>query len=357
VPDFDVIVVGGGPAGAISALKCSELGLDVLLMERGNVGRHKPCGGVLTPICVDVVLESLGMSIPRDVMCSPATLGLYYVPPSGRRNGGSVKNFRLLNVNRDLFDQWLRQLAIESGVKIWYRTDLLKLRGSEPIQVSAKRGGRTFTMTTRYLIGADGVCSRVRSQLYGGIKVGVEPILQEHWRAEGDFGDYFYVFLRAELTPTYAYVIPKDGLYVVGVGVPKTNYTPISMCIDRFKEWLREEFAFKPRSLVRREAWAVPYGFLLEGVANTILVGDAAGFCNALTGEGIRLAVESGVAAGNAIQDATSFNKPLASTYRDHVKRISSFVCRVRQFTDGLTDEDREGFVNFELARISEQSY
>jgi len=356
VPDFDVIVVGGGPAGAISALKCSELGLDVLLMERGNVGRHKPCGGVLTPICVDVVLKSLGMSIPRDVMCSPATLGLYYVPPSGRRSGGSVKNFRLLNVNRDLFDQWLRQLAIESGVKIWYRAELLKLRGSEPIRVSAKRGGRTFAMTTRYLIGADGVYSRVRGELYGRTKVGMEPVFQECWRAKGDLGDYFYAFFRGEITPAYAYVIPKGGLYIVGVGFPKTDHTTILMRINWFKKWLHEEFAFEPRSLIRREVWAVPYGFLLEGIGNTILVGDAAGFCNALTSEGIRLAIEGGVAAGNAIQDAIFCDEPLASTYKDRVERISSFVRRVRRFTIGLTDEDWEQFVNFELARTSGRS-
>lgn len=356
MPDFDVIVVGGGPAGAVSALKCSQLGLNVLLMEREGIARHKPCGGLLTSACVDILLESVGMSIPRDVTCSPATLGLYYVPPSGKRNGGSVKNLKLLNVNRDLFDQWLRQLAIDSGVKIWYGAKFLELRGSEPIRVSAKRDGRTFTMTTRYLIGADGVHSRVRSQLYDRAKVDVEPVLQERWKAEGDFGDYFYVFFRAELTPAYAYVIPKDGLYAIGVGVPKTDHTTIQTRIDQFKKRLREEFAFKPRSLKRREVWAVPYGFVLEGVGNTILVGDAAGFCNALTGEGIRLAVESGVAACNAIQDAASSNMSLASAYRDHVKRISSFVCRIRQFAISLTDENREKFVDFVLGRISEQS-
>jgi len=351
VPDFDVIVVGGGPAGAVSALKCSELGLNVLLMERGNVGRHKPCGGVLTSICVDVVLKLLGMSVPRDVMCPPATLGVYYVPPSGRKSGGSVKDSRLLNVNRDLFDQWLRDLAIESGVKIWYRTELLKLRGSETIRVSAKRAGRTFEMITKYLIGADGVYSRVRSELYGQTEVSMEPVFQEYWRAKGDFGNYFYAFFRGEITPAYAYVIPKGGLHIVGVGFPKTDYTTILVCINRFKKWLHEEFDFEPQSLIRREVWAVPYGFSLEGIRNTILVGDAAGFCNALTGEGIRLAIESGVAAGNAVQDAIFCDRPLASTYKDRVERISSFVRKVRRFTSSLTDEDWEQFVNFERVR------
>jgi flavin-dependent dehydrogenase len=91
MPNFDVVVVGGGPAGAVSALKCSELGLNVLLMERETSARHKPCGGILPPICADLVLETVGTGIPQNVMCSPNTLGLYYVPPSGRKNSGSVK--------------------------------------------------------------------------------------------------------------------------------------------------------------------------------------------------------------------------------------------------------------------------
>jgi flavin-dependent dehydrogenase len=353
MPDFDVVVVGGGPAGTVSALKCSKLGLNVLLMERGINGRHKPCGGVLPPVCADVVLETLGTSIPRNAMCSPETLGLYYVPPSGRKNSGSVKNYRLLNIRRDLFDRWLCGLAEESGVQVWYETEFLGLRQAKPIRVSARKDGGTIKMTTRYLIGADGVYSKVRKQLYGKIKVETASVLQEHWRAEGDFDDCFYAFFRGRVSPMSAYVIPKDGLYVVGVGAPREGSAPVFTRISRFKEWLTEEFAFKPLSLVRREIWAIPYGFVLEGVGNVILTGDAAGFCNALSGEGVRFAIESGVAAGNAVQDVLSSDKPLAPTYASHAEWIHSFLRMTHEFTVGLTDEGREEFVRSELARIS----
>ncbi len=350
MPDFDVVVVGGGPAGAISALKCSELGFKVLLIESGDVKRHKPCAGVLTPMCVDV-LRSLGMSIPRNVMCSPAMLGLYYVLPNGENSGGRVQNFKFLNVNRDLFDQWLRQNAAESGVKILYTTEFLNMRESNPIRILAKQGCKIFEITTRYLIGADGVFSKVRKQLYGLAKVNFELISQEYWMAKGNFEDCLYVFFRKELAPGYAYVVLKNDLCLVGLGSPKSDYAFILTYINQFKKRLRKEFAFKPRSLVRNDVWAIPYAFLLHGIGNTILVGDAAGFCNTLTGEGIRLAIETGVAAGNAIQDAVSCDRPLASTYRDRVERITRFICRAHQFATGLTDEGREEFVNFELGR------
>jgi len=351
--DFDVVVVGGGPAGAVSALGCSRSGLNVLLMERGRRGRHKPCGGVLPAVCADVVSEAIGKAIPRSVMCSPDTLGLYYVPPSGRKNGGSVRNYRLLNVNRDLFDRWLCELAEESGVQVWYETELLGFEQTDRIRVSAKRDGGIVKAVTRYMIGADGVYSKVRKQLYGGAEVGILPILQEHWRAEGDLGNYFYTFYRGSISPTYAYLIPKDGLFVVGVGTPKAYSTPISASIDHFKEWLAEEFAFKPLSLERREAWAIPYGFVLEGANNVILAGDAAGFCKATSGEGIRLAIESGVAAGDAVREAATCNKALATVYAKHAEWITSFVKQVYQSAIKRADEEWEDFVKIELNRTS----
>jgi len=349
--DFDVIVVGAGPAGITSALECSKLGLKVLLMERGRRDQHKPCGGVLPPACANVIYETFGMNIRRSVICSPETLGLYLVPPIGRRNGGCLRNYRLLNINRELFDQWLRALAEKSGIQVWYETEFLRLQLSEPIHVSARKGGDTIEVTTRYLIGADGVYSRVREELHGEAKRWTLRVLQEHWKAEGDLDDYFYAFFRGEVSPAYAYVIPKDGLYVVGVGVPENRFASASIAINRFKEWLVEEFAFKPSSLKRREAWAIPYGFVFEGEGNVILAGDAAGFCNSLSGEGIRLAIESGVAAGSAVQEAVSHNKLLATTYVEHAKWIADFVRQTYQFVTSLTDNDREDFVKSELAR------
>jgi len=215
-----------------------------------------------------------------------------------------------------------------------------------------KKEGETVKVATRYLIGADGVYSRVRKELYGRTKIWALPVLQEHWKAEGDFADYFYAFFRGAVSPTYAYLIPKKELYVVGVGVPETHFASISTAINRFKEWLAKEFAFKASLLERREAWAIPYGFVFEGRGNVILVGDAAGFCNSLSGEGIRLAIESGIASGSAIRETISYDRPLATIYIEHANWITSFVRQTYQFATSLTDDDREEFVQSELARI-----
>ncbi len=349
---FDVIVVGGGPAGATSALKCSQLGFNTLLVEKGAPDRHKPCGGVLPTICIDI-LNELGLKIPVDVMCSPPAVGLFYVPPSGRMNGGCLRNYRLLNVNRDRFDEWLRKEAENSDVLTLYEAEFLKFKRNRGVKVFIKVDGHVTELSSRYLIGADGAFSTVRRQLYPNMEVETLMVLQEHWSGGGDFDECFYVFLKGDITPTYGYVIPKDGHLVVGVGSPKWHHTPASACLSRLKEWLRREFAFNPIRLERRETAAIPCSAPICGEEDVILIGDAAGFCNRFSGEGIRLAIESGIAAGEAVGQAERDLETLSSLYALQVESLTNFISRTHEFAISLTDYEREKFIESELARIS----
>ncbi len=353
---FDVVVVGGGPAGAASALKCSQLGFDTLLVERGAPDRHKPCGGVLPAICIDI-LNDLGLKIPTNAMCVPPTIGLFYVPPSGRRNSGYVRNYRLLNVNRDRFDEWLRRAAESSGACILHETEFVKFTKNGDINILTRVGGQTLKFSARYLIGADGTFSTVRKQLFSNTKVEHLMVLQEYWSAEGDFGEYFYIFFKGDVTPTYGYVIPKDGLLIVGIGIPAGYHMTASTCISRFKEWLHREFAFNPIRLERRKIAAIPYGLPVCSEGNVILVGDAAGFCNRFSGEGIRLAIESGISAGEAVRQAERGYEELSSLYALQIQSLTKFIGRTYDFVTNLTDDGRERFVKSEFARISLTPY
>jgi len=353
MPNFDVIVVGSGPAGATAAIKCSRYGLNVLLVEKGPPYRHKPCGGVLPPVCGDLIEETVGKRLPSSVMSVPDSLGLCYVPPSGRSNGGILRNYRLLNVNRDLFDQWLRSLAEGEGARIMYNTSLIEFKQSKPIRVVLiNKNVDPIKATTRYLIGADGAFSRVRRRLY---KAGNSTlhVYQEHLRARGDLEDCFYAFFREEISPTYGYLIPKDGLYIVGLGVQPYNSINVLSQIKFFKRWLANEFAFSERSLEKREAWSVPFGSVRAGVGNTILVGDAAGLCNPLSGEGVRFAMASGEAAGDAVEEVLGSGDDLSALYSGHIEQLARIVQRTYIFASNLSDEGREEFVENELNRIT----
>lgn len=350
--DFDVVIVGGGPSGATSALKCSQLGFNTLLVEKGTPTRHKPCGGVLPTVCVDI-LDDLGLKIPPSVKSTPATIGLFYVPPTGRRDGGHLRDYRLLNVNRDRFDDWLRKAAEGSGATVLYEAEFVEFKRNRDIEILIHVRGDAIHLSTRYLIGADGLFSPVKRELYPNEAVDFVLVVQERWIAEGDFGEYFYAFFKGDITPAYSYVIPKSESLVVGTGVPRAHTTPASDCMDRFKDWLRGEFAFEALQLEAREAAAIPYGLARCGEGNIILVGDAAGFCNHFSGEGVRLAIESGIASAEAVAQAESDGETLYSSYSLGIRSLVEFVHRTHEFTIGMTDDRRQRFVRSELCRAS----
>ena len=222
---------------------------------------------------------------------------------------------------------------------------------AEPIQVQLK-GGAIEKVTTRYLIGADGVHSMVREQLFGA-EDRIGYVFQEQLDAIGDFEDCFYAFLRGDVSPTYGYLIPHDGYIMIGVGVPR-GYLKSSLCyLKRFKEWLIAEFAFHQRSIISREAWGIPHGYIRIGRDDVILIGDAAGFCNSFSGEGVRLAIESGVAAGSAVEEDMGSNKGLATAYSEKVEPLIRFVQKTHSLASSMTDEKREEFVKSEISRIN----
>ncbi len=349
----DVIIVGGGPAGASCAITCARQGQRTVLLEKGKPGRHKVCGGVMPSVCNLILEDDLELKIPDDVLCSPSTLGLYYVPPSGRTSGAAMSNYRLINVNRDRFDRWLCQEAEKAGATVLYETRFFEFTQDDSITVRAKKRDNPVEIKSRFLIGADGVFSKVRKQLYPGSKRNIMTALQECWKAEGEFDDHFYTFLRQEVTPTYGYVIPKDGLFLIGTGTITGAAVSLSENMRRFKQWLNAEFQFAPESLVSREGGVIPYHSLFGGEHNVILVGDAAGFCNPFSGEGIRLGMESGIMAAESLQQAIDNDTELSPLYHRQVKGIGDFVSSTYQFAASLTDEEMEKFVKTELQRRS----
>jgi len=200
------------------------------------------------------------------------------------------------------------------------------------------------------LIGADGVHSAIRNKLFGTEK-NIAFVFQEVVEADGEFGEYFYAFLSEHISPTYGYFIPKKGCFKLGVGVPQPYLELSSRYMTWFKTWLGDKFGYNERLIMSKEVWGIPYGYVYVGRGNVLLVGDAAGFCNAFSGEGIRFGVESGLAVGYAVEDALEDNGSLLENYVTETESLCSFVQRTHRFAASLTDASREEFVINELKR------
>ena len=161
---FDVVVVGGGPAGATVANDLARQGRSVLLLDRA--GRIKPCGGAIPPRLIR------DFEIPDDLLCAKIT-SARMISPSGAEVDMPVGKGFVGMVNRDEFDEFLRARAQTSGAE--RRTGTFSSLSRDPdgtlvVNYAGKKDGATNSIRTRFLIGADGANSAVRREALADVR-------------------------------------------------------------------------------------------------------------------------------------------------------------------------------------------
>ena len=347
--EWDLIVVGGGPGGAAAAAVAAVAGLETLLLERGGTLRHKPCGGILPEITEELIEEVFGAPLPPEVLAEQGELRLRYTPPSGEANGGRVRESRLLNVKRDHFDQWLRDRAALAGATVRQNARVSDVEANGGFSISYSQRGKERQATAAQLVGGDGVHSLVRRRLAPDAAAPKMLVGQRLVRVAGELPADFHCVFAGMLSPFYAYSVPKGGLLKIGSGMTEEERTDLMPSLDRFSEWLEQNGIAKLGEVVQQEGWAIPFGEPRLDAAGALLVGDAAGLCNPLSGEGIRLAIESGQLAAEAIIESGA--RSPVQNYREGVAGIAQMVAALHRIVLATDDETREKFVAAELAR------
>jgi len=317
VRHVDVAVIGGGPAGSAAAIRAAHAGLDVVVFERGEVGRDKVCGDGLTPRAV-AALEELKV----DHTAAHRIDGLRMIAGRQRRELDWPASGRFPAHGavwpRRRFDAHLLEAAAAAGADVRHLTEALpELEGDRVVGVRVRPVGDDATAgetTAGEVVRADLVVLAAGAQgpaarMVGAVRDPAEPFglaIRSYAETPRHAERLLEACLalrdeRGTPVPGYGWLFPAgDGTVNIGVGALSTmkgfRDLNLNRLVDQYAAMVRDEWSLGPM-LERPRAWRLPMSALRRHGPGWVAVGDAAGLVNPMNGEGIDYGLETGMLA------------------------------------------------------------
>ncbi|MFP4475449.1 MAG: geranylgeranyl reductase family protein [Desulfatibacillaceae bacterium] len=288
MPVENVVIAGAGPAGLTAATLLERAGVHVVVLEKSGTPANKPCGGGLTPRA-RMLLDEMDM---------PCVSG-YDVPtveanaPPWHYNTFTARGPLIRVVDRGEFNRSLWANAVARGVTILRRKVLGVSHGPGGFAVRTDDG----VFHCDVVIGADGPTSRVLRSLGGRIHKHGGAYMYE--RVETDRYAGRVVFDGRAEPPGYGWVF-ATGPDTVNAGIYLTHGSNGHSPKQLLEDYARDRLGFVPDAPV--VGGSIPWGgaTLPEPAPPVLLAGDAGGFTDPMTGEGIYHALATGRAAARA---------------------------------------------------------
>lgn len=340
---YDVIVVGGGPGGAVAAQRCARKGFRTLLVERKRLPRDKVCSGmIMGPWANDIIEQEFG-KIPKAVLVSPFYLSGHLIHVPGVRPQ-IIECETPLAWRKDL-DFWMIRMAQEAGVEVWDRAKVTAVdQKSGACTVTMIKDKTTQALKSKFVIGADGAASVVRKSLFPLLKVEYSVPTRECYEGALDLEkDYFHWFFpKYRSRPRFGLNHKGDCFLIEGSGIKELKNEIIHI-LTKYGFNPKRKALWKDGCLIPRLHEALISGAFIPARSNAMLIGDAAGLLLPITFEGIGTALKSGLLAVDAIAEAAEHGKEAAGGYLQELKPILEAIARLHELNTGLTQQKKMG--------------
>lgn len=366
---YDVIVVGGGPAGSATAHHLARHGIQVAVMDRCAFPRDKVCGDGIAPRAVRDLYqmglkEKIEGNFNRFTGFRFAGAGKMVVespipPTPGYPNYGYI-------ITRKKLDAILLEHAREAGAEVWEEclVESPLIKNGRVVGVEAKRRDEKIEVTSSVVVGADGAHSAMGRAM--GLLVDddehIAVAMRQYFEGVEGIGNLLEIYPERTTSPVSGWIFPVSET-IANVGVWAMRYH-----IKKHRINLRKSFQIftensthaslklknaHPISRLEGEILRTGLGGSKIECPGMLLVGDAASMANPLNGEGITYALESGKMAAEHIIDSVKrdgkiHHDPEESSFRE--KLLKEYGSYFKKGTKSMKWGNRAAFIRLLLA-------
>jgi len=292
---YDLIIIGGGPSGASAGRRAGKLGLNTLLLEKEEFPRYKPCGGGLSAHAISY----LDFKLPHNIIEWEVT-GVRGVFKDQTIEVHKDHCISVL-VSRGVFDNFLLKKAMETGIEVHTGEKVLSCTEKpEFVEVTTKDGAyqAKFAIIAEGAHGLLKTCIRpadTREEYWTSV---VAEIPAEEKEIEERLGRNVELQLGV-VSGGYGWIFPHKTYYSVGIGGVSKDFSHPKESMLKF---LKENGFSREYKL---HGHKIPRGGIKRRITGSrvLLVGDAAGFVDAFSGEGLAYAIRSGQFAADVLAE------------------------------------------------------